>query len=45
MPLKEIASRTLIGDASTLWRVFTRHLGVTPAEYRARFTTSARSRN
>jgi transcriptional regulator GlxA family with amidase domain len=39
MPLKEIASRTLIGDSSTLWRIFIRHLGVTPAEYRARFAT------
>jgi transcriptional regulator GlxA family with amidase domain len=39
LPLKDIASRTLIGDSSTLWRVFTRHLGVTPARYRARFTS------
>jgi transcriptional regulator GlxA family with amidase domain len=41
-PLKEIASRTFIGDSSTLWRVFVRHLGVTPAEYRSRFTASVR---
>jgi transcriptional regulator GlxA family with amidase domain len=39
LPLKDIAARTLIGDSSTLWRVFTRHLGVTPADYRARFTS------
>lgn len=38
LPLRDIATRTRIGDSSTLWRVFTRHLGVTPAEYRARFT-------
>src|SRR5262245_2059457 len=42
MPLKEVASRTFIGDASTLWRVFVRHLGVTPAQYRARFATRVR---
>jgi transcriptional regulator GlxA family with amidase domain len=38
LPLKDIAVRAHIGDSSTLWRVFTRYLGVTPAEYRARFT-------
>jgi len=38
LPLKDIARRTLIGDASTLWRVFKRHLGITPAEYRTRFS-------
>jgi transcriptional regulator GlxA family with amidase domain len=38
-PLKNIAARTRIGDASTLWRVFTRHLGITPAAYRARYGT------
>jgi transcriptional regulator GlxA family with amidase domain len=37
LPLKDIASRAGIGDASTLWRTFTRNLGVTPAEYRGRF--------
>jgi transcriptional regulator GlxA family with amidase domain len=41
LPLKVIAARTGVGDLSTLWRVFTRHLGVTPAEYRARFTAKA----
>ncbi len=44
LPMKEIASRTGIGDASTLWRVFMRHLRVTPAEYRARFTSTLRAR-
>ncbi len=37
LPLKDIAARTRLGDASTLWRLFTRYLGVTPADYRARF--------
>jgi transcriptional regulator GlxA family with amidase domain len=32
-----IAARAQLGDASTLWRIFTRYLGVTPADYRARF--------
>jgi len=39
LPLKDIASRTGIGDASTLWRTFMRQLGITPAEYRSRFAT------
>jgi transcriptional regulator GlxA family with amidase domain len=39
LPLKDIAHRTSIGDASTLWRVFKRHLGITPAEYRTRFSS------
>jgi transcriptional regulator GlxA family with amidase domain len=37
LPLKDITARTGLGDASTLWRAFTRHLGVTPAAYRQRF--------
>lgn len=37
LPLKAIAVRANLGDASTLWRTFTRHLGVTPADYRTRF--------
>jgi transcriptional regulator GlxA family with amidase domain len=37
LPLKEIAARTGLGDASTLWRAFSRQLGVTPAAYRERF--------
>jgi transcriptional regulator GlxA family with amidase domain len=37
LPLKDIAARAHLGDASTLWRIFARYLGVTPADYRARF--------
>ncbi len=37
LPLKDITARAGLGDASTLWRVFTQRLGVTPAEYRERF--------
>jgi len=36
LPLKAIAQRTGLGDASTVWRVFRREFGITPAEYRAR---------
>ena len=35
--LTDIASRTGLGDHSTLWRVFIRHLGVSPEDYRKRF--------
>jgi transcriptional regulator GlxA family with amidase domain len=41
LPLKDVASRTRIGDESTLWRLFIRHLGVTPADYRTRFACNA----
>jgi transcriptional regulator GlxA family with amidase domain len=41
LPLKAIARRVGVGDESTLWRLFTRHLGVTPGEYRARFATNS----
>jgi transcriptional regulator GlxA family with amidase domain len=34
---KEIAARTGLGDASTLWRVFTEYAGITPGAYRQRF--------
>lgn len=37
LPLKAVAVRTGLGDASTLWRAFSRQLGVTPARYRQRF--------
>jgi transcriptional regulator GlxA family with amidase domain len=37
LPVKDIAARTGLSDASTLWRAFVEHLGVTPAEYRQRF--------
>jgi transcriptional regulator GlxA family with amidase domain len=41
LPLKDITARTGLGDASTMWRVFTRRLGVTPAAYRQRFAAAA----
>jgi transcriptional regulator GlxA family with amidase domain len=37
LPLKDVTARTGLGDASTMWRVFTERLGVTPAAYRQRF--------
>jgi transcriptional regulator GlxA family with amidase domain len=40
LPLKDITARTGLGDASTLWRAFTQRLGVTPAAYRQRFTST-----
>jgi len=42
LPLKDVTTRTGLGDQSTLWRVFTQDLGVTPAEYRQRFAGAAR---
>jgi transcriptional regulator GlxA family with amidase domain len=39
LPLKDISERAGLGDASTMWRAFTRRLGVTPARYRQRFTS------
>jgi len=41
LPLKDITVRTGLGDASTMWRAFTRRLGVTPAAYRQRFAAAA----
>ena len=41
LPLKDITARTGLGDASTMWRAFTRRLGVTPAAYRQRFAAAA----
>jgi len=41
LPLKDITARTGLGDASTMWRVFTQQLGVTPAEYRDRFAMAS----
>jgi transcriptional regulator GlxA family with amidase domain len=40
LPLKDISERAGLGDASTMWRAFTRQLGVTPARYRKRFSTA-----
>lgn len=37
LPMKAIGAQTGIGDTSTLWRLFARHLGITPAEYREHF--------
>ena len=39
LPLKDISERAGLGDASTMWRAFTRRLGVTPAKYRQRFSS------
>ena len=44
LPLKAIAAQTGIGDSSTLWRVFMRSLGVTPAQYRAAFAVKQSAR-
>jgi transcriptional regulator GlxA family with amidase domain len=41
LPLKTIAQRTGLGDPSTVWRVFKREFGITPAEYRARFSLAS----
>jgi transcriptional regulator GlxA family with amidase domain len=43
LPVKDITARAGLGDASTLWRAFTKNLGVTPAEYRARFAAQPES--
>jgi transcriptional regulator GlxA family with amidase domain len=43
LPLKDITARTGLGDPSTLWRVFSQHLGVTPAAYRQRFSSPSAS--
>lgn len=42
LPLKEITTRTGLGDQSTLWRAFVQDLGITPAEYRQRFAAAGR---
>ena len=44
LPLKTIAARVGLGDASTLWRLFMGCLDVSPAEYRNRFAIPQRSR-
>ena len=41
LPLKDVTARAGLGDASTMWRAFTRRLGVTPAVYRQRFAARA----
>ena len=44
LPLKDITARTGLGDASTLWRAFSQQLGITPAAYRERFSSSLGAR-
>jgi transcriptional regulator GlxA family with amidase domain len=44
LPLKAVASRAGLGDVSTLWRAFSQQLGVTPEEYRMRFSSAPRRR-
>jgi transcriptional regulator GlxA family with amidase domain len=41
LPLKDVTSRTGLGDATTMWRAFTQQLGVTPAAYRERFSSAS----
>jgi transcriptional regulator GlxA family with amidase domain len=41
LPLKDVTARTGLGDTSTMWRVFTQRLGVTPAAYRERFAAAS----
>ena len=38
--LTAVAVRTGLGDPSTLFRIFSQRLGVTPAAYRERFARS-----
>jgi transcriptional regulator GlxA family with amidase domain len=38
LPLKDVTERTGLGDQSTLWRIFMHDLGLSPAEYRQRFS-------
>jgi transcriptional regulator GlxA family with amidase domain len=42
LPLKDVAVRAGLGDASTLWRAFSERLAVTPAAYRQRFAAPSR---
>jgi transcriptional regulator GlxA family with amidase domain len=37
LPLKDVTTRSGLGDSSTMWRAFTQRLGVTPAANRQRF--------
>ncbi|MET8582271.1 helix-turn-helix domain-containing protein [Streptomyces collinus] len=39
-PMATVARRTGFGSAESLRRAFTRHLGITPGTYRARFRTT-----
>lgn len=42
LPLKAVAARSGLGDPSTLWRAFVAEYGVTPEEYRSRFSSALR---
>jgi len=39
-PIKRIATHVGYGDEQNLWRVFQRRLGVSPTDYRARFSSA-----
>jgi transcriptional regulator GlxA family with amidase domain len=39
LPLKGVAARSGLGDPSTLWRSFQTEYGLTPDEYRTRFSS------
>jgi transcriptional regulator GlxA family with amidase domain len=41
LPLKDVTERAGLGDQTTLWRVFMHDLGLSPAEYRQRFSPRA----
>jgi transcriptional regulator GlxA family with amidase domain len=38
LAIKDICARTGLGDISTMWRLFAQYLGLTPVEYRGRFS-------
>lgn len=40
LPLKTVAASSGLGDPSTLWRLFVTQYGVTPDEYRERFSSA-----
>ncbi len=41
LPLKDISTRTGLGDTSTMWRIVPQQRGVTPAAYRERFSMAS----
>jgi transcriptional regulator GlxA family with amidase domain len=45
LPLKTVAATSGLGDPSTLWRLFVSQYGVTPDEYRARFSSTIQQRS
>jgi len=40
LPMKGVATRSGLGDPSTLWRAFVTQYGVTPDDYRQRFSST-----